>query len=407
MAGPGSSPGEPRSPSSSSWRTGACPPVREPSNVAEPRVRPRVPHLRTLRERGAICLRIAETRDGVPEKTRQERAVPAPYWTPVASFLAAPSDTILGRLARGSAGSIEGEQQNAWEQAIPILRTALAPGFGALFLEFEVPRRASRVDAVWLAGSAVFPIEFKCGATGYLRADLDQAWDYALDLKNFHRGSRKAAILPILVATHASWSDTTWPPPHADGVRVSVDPVQWFLHPVTDTRSSNYLEDAATEFQVQGLELDWTCVTWDADLRSAADGWEHRSFRGDAWTHVRQPERRQYLLNAYRVLLTRARQGMVLFIPPPGDPTDRTRPPGVYDRTFEYLARAGIETVQGRCPRHPGTACAGQPRSTDAAPGRPGLLPESPAPGSIVSWQARTSEDPSTPWNDTFARSRG
>ena len=162
---------------------------------------------------------MAETLDEVPVGNRPDPTVPAPYWTPVASFLAAPSDTILGRLARGSAGSIEGEQQNAWEQTIPILKTALAPGVGTVFLEFEVPRLGSRIDAVWLAGAAVFPIEFKCGATGYPRGDLDQAWDYALDLKNFHRGSRDAAILPILVATHASWSDTPWPPPHADGVR--------------------------------------------------------------------------------------------------------------------------------------------------------------------------------------------
>jgi hypothetical protein len=96
--------------------------------------------------------------------------------------------------------------------------------------------------------------------------------------------------------------------PHASDIRVNIDPVHWFLSPAKDTRSSLYLEDAATEFQVQGLELDWTIVTWDADLRWSGDDWCYHSFRGAKWTDVKKPERRQYLKNAYRVLLTRARQ---------------------------------------------------------------------------------------------------
>ncbi|MCE9642070.1 MAG: DUF2075 domain-containing protein, partial [Betaproteobacteria bacterium] len=95
--------------------------------------------------------------------------------------------------------------------------------------------------------------------------------------------------------------------PHAIDIRVNIDPVHWFLSPAKDTRSSLYLEDAATEFQVQGLELDWTIVTWDADLRWSGDDWSYHSFRGAKWTDVKKPERRQYLKNAYRVLLTRAR----------------------------------------------------------------------------------------------------
>ena len=114
--------------------------------------------------------------------------------------------------------------------------------------------------------------------------------------------------------------------PHAIDVRVNVDPVQWFLNDRHDTRSSYYLEDAATEFQVQGLELDWVCVTWDADLRRHAETWRYHSFRGDAWTTIHKEDRKRYLLNAYRVLLTRARQGMVIFVPP-GDESDPTRAP--------------------------------------------------------------------------------
>ncbi|HYX21564.1 MAG TPA: DUF2075 domain-containing protein [Thermoanaerobaculia bacterium] len=132
--------------------------------------------------------------------------------------------------------------------------------------------------------------------------------------------------------------------PHAIDIRYQVDPVQWFLNDRTDTRSSYYLEDAATEFQIQGLELDWVCVTWDADLRLRPAGWSHHSFRGDGWTNIHKDDRKRYQLNAYRVLLTRARQGMVIFVPP-GDPSDPTREPGFYDDTWGYLKGLGIAAV--------------------------------------------------------------
>jgi hypothetical protein len=132
--------------------------------------------------------------------------------------------------------------------------------------------------------------------------------------------------------------------PHAIDVRVNVDPVQWFLNDRHDTRSSYYLEDAATEFQVQGLELDWVCMTWDADLRRQGESWRFHSFRGDAWATMHKEDRKRYLLNAYRVLLTRARQGMVIFVPP-GDESDPTRVPAFYDDTYEYLARLGVAQV--------------------------------------------------------------
>jgi DUF2075 family protein len=128
-------------------------------------------------------------------------------------------------------------------------------------------------------------------------------------------------------------------------VRVNIDPVHWFLDGKEDTRSSFYLEDAATEFQVQGLELDWTCVTWDGDLRYTPNGWGYYDFRGDAWINVVKAERKQYLLNAYRVLLTRARQGMVLFVPI-GDPLDPTRSSSMYDPTFDYLSGLGIPVLE-------------------------------------------------------------
>lgn len=129
--------------------------------------------------------------------------------------------------------------------------------------------------------------------------------------------------------------------PHAIDIRVAVDPVHYFLNDRDDTRSSYYLEDAATEFQVQGLELDWACVTWDADFRFHEAGWRHHDFRGNRWINVANPDNRAYQRNAYRVLLTRARQGMVIFVPP-GDRDDPTRSPEYYDGTFEYLRGLGI-----------------------------------------------------------------
>lgn len=129
--------------------------------------------------------------------------------------------------------------------------------------------------------------------------------------------------------------------PHAIDVRVEVDPKHWFLNGKGDTRSSYYLEDAATEFQVQGLELDWVCVTWDADLRYSPNGWTHHDFRGKSWCNIGVAEKKRYQRNAYRVLLTRARQGMAIFVPP-GDPDDPTRRPEFYDETYSYLREIGI-----------------------------------------------------------------
>jgi hypothetical protein len=133
--------------------------------------------------------------------------------------------------------------------------------------------------------------------------------------------------------------------PHAIDVRSPMDPVHWFLDYKDDVRSSYYLEDVATEFQVQGLELDWACVVWDGDFRYTEAGWRHFSFAGDRWNQIRKPERQMYLKNAYRVLLTRARQGMVVVVPE-GDAIDPTRAPGHYDPTFEYLCRIGFHSIE-------------------------------------------------------------
>lgn len=134
--------------------------------------------------------------------------------------------------------------------------------------------------------------------------------------------------------------------------------VHWFLEDKTDIRSSNYLEDAATEIQVQGLELDYTCVLWDADLRCENGRWRYFNFNGrTAWREEAGQtesslERRKYMQNAYRVLLTRARIGMVICVPEgnsnktvDGFPEDATRLPEFYDGTYEYLKSIGLEEI--------------------------------------------------------------
>ena len=134
--------------------------------------------------------------------------------------------------------------------------------------------------------------------------------------------------------------------------------VHWFLEDKVDTRSSNYLEDAATEIQVQGLELDYTCLLWDADMRFNNDEWHFYKFNGKTSWNEQLPvseskqELRKYMLNAYRVLLTRARSGMVICVPegnsnktPSGFWEDSTRLPEYYDGTYDYLKSLGIEEI--------------------------------------------------------------
>lgn len=155
-------------------------------------------------------------------------------------------------------------------------------------------------------------------------------------LKEQARGSERYGIVASSQAQRLK--------PHAIDVKSPMDPIHWFLDAKEDVRSSYYLEDVATEFHVQGLELDWACVTWDADFRYGQDGWEHSSFCGDRWNRIRKPERQMYLKNAYRVLLTRARQGMVIVVPE-GDPNDPTRKREYYDGTFDYLRRIGFVVI--------------------------------------------------------------
>jgi shikimate kinase len=132
--------------------------------------------------------------------------------------------------------------------------------------------------------------------------------------------------------------------PQSIFVKSPTNPIHWFLNGKDDVRSSYYLEDVATEFDVQGLELDWVCIAWDADFRYSSKGWEHWSFKGSRWNKIKKTHRQNYLKNAYRVLLTRARQGMVIVVPN-GDKNDPTRHPSYYDPTYELLKSIGLPTI--------------------------------------------------------------
>jgi len=163
-----------------------------------------------------------------------------------------------------------------------------------------------------------------------LTRDLGKAKQW---LRDMARGSERYGIIVSSQAERLK--------PHAIDVKSPMEPIHWFLNGKDDVRSSYYLENVATEFDIQGLELDWACVTWDADFRCSNKGWEHWSFKGKRWEHINAPERQIYQKNAYRVLLTRARQGMVIVVPM-GDSEDLTRKPQYYDATFNYLKDIGL-----------------------------------------------------------------
>lgn len=154
------------------------------------------------------------------------------------------------------------------------------------------------------------------------------------------RGSQRSGVLACSSAQRLK--------PEGIYVPTEIDVKNWFLAPSDDLRSSNKLEIVASEFKVQGLEIDWAIVCWDADLRRGkkGDGWDHYSFRGTKWYHRNKPEQQRYLVNSYRVLLTRARQGMVLFVPKGVDPEeDPTRNHEYYDAIYEYFLSCGIKEL--------------------------------------------------------------
>ena len=167
-----------------------------------------------------------------------------------------------------------------------------------------------------------------------LTRDLDKAKEW---LRTHARGNERYGLLVSSKAYRLK--------PLAIDVRCKPDTVHWFLDDINDVRSSLFLEDAASEFDVQGLELDWTCVVWDGDLRYTQEGWNFFEFNGgNKWNKIQKSDRQSYLINAYRVLLTRARQGMIICVPE-GSPDDHSRMPEYYDSTYNYLKSLGVEEI--------------------------------------------------------------
>lgn len=175
--------------------------------------------------------------------------------------------------------------------------------------------------------------EFKDRYPLYLTRELERAKRW---LEGKARGSERYGIVVSSQAYRLK--------PLAIDVRLQPDVEHWFLADKTDVRSSLFLEDAATEFDIQGLELDWTCLVWDGDFRYTPDGWDHFAFKGSKWNKIRNKDAQSYQLNAYRVLMTRARQGMIICVPE-GNSEDHTRLPEFYNTTYEYLKSIGIEEI--------------------------------------------------------------
>jgi hypothetical protein len=210
-------------------------------------------------------------------------------------------------------------------------------------LHLSVSLRSFRAENVSLLIKQILDIESESARETYyslnknypivLTRDLTKAKQW---LKEQARGTERYGIVVSSQAYRLK--------PHAIDVKSPIDPINWFLNDKDDVRSSYYLEDVATEFHIQGLELDWACITWDGDFRYKDGAWDKWSFEGSRWKKIIKPERQMYLKNAYRVLLTRARQGMVIVVPY-GDENDHTRKPEFYDSTYEYLKGIGFPVL--------------------------------------------------------------
>ena len=212
---------------------------------------------------------------------------------------------------------------------------------------FRAETLSSFVHACLNFSPSAIPLYRDVSRKGYpvvLTRDINKARTW---LRQMARGSQQTGILVTKVAARFK--------PQAVNVLAQGDEnaVHWFLEDKTDIRSSNYLEEAATEIQVQGLELDYACVLWDADMRCENGKWAYYKFNGkNKWNPEKNEEQRKYMLNAYRVLLTRARQGIVICVPEgnsrlnsEGFPEDATRLPKFYDGTYEYLKSWGITSI--------------------------------------------------------------
>ena len=167
----------------------------------------------------------------------------------------------------------------------------------------------------------------------YLTRDLEKAKD---KLRRWARGTERIGLVASSNAIRLK--------PYGIFVKGEIDPTLWFLKGKGDIRSSHYLEDVATEFDVQGLEIDWVGVCWDANFRIEDGRWVTYNFSGSKWQSVHDLQKQKYIANSYRVLLTRGRQGIVIFVPE-GDDSDPTRKKTFYDQTYDFLKNCRIAEI--------------------------------------------------------------
>ncbi len=199
----------------------------------------------------------------------------------------------------------------------------------SIFVDALLNNEVKKTEEVYNIISEKYPV--------YVTRDYSKAKKW---VRNQVRGSQRCGVLACSSAQRLK--------PEGIYVPKEIDVKNWFLAPPNDLRSSNMLEVVASEFKVQGLEIDWAIVCWDADLRRNDDNsdWLYYNFRGSKWVRRNQAEQRRYLLNSYRVLLTRARQGMIIFVPEGVDEEeDPTRNKEYYDRIYNYLLSCGIKEL--------------------------------------------------------------
>ena len=173
------------------------------------------------------------------------------YSSTIYDFCNQAPDQILGEIARAHSFDLTGFQRDAWIEQTNLLKEVLFSHKGKIYFEFSIPRMGRRIDAVVIIGPAVFVIEFKVGASSYETADLDQVMDYALDLRNFHEGSHKATLVPILVATKAS----------AINYELNVLPDDGIFSPICS--NSENLDNSISSVLNLLLEQSIDCSAWE------------------------------------------------------------------------------------------------------------------------------------------------
>lgn len=226
----------------------------------------------------------------------------------------------------------------SWASMIQGLQVTENPGLhlAASVRSFRTPKLAEFVKALLDLSrekAAALYTEIREKYPIVLTRNLSKAKEW---VKQQSRGSTRYGMLAASGALRLK--------PEGIYVKNDTSVPNWFLNGKEDVRSSYALEDVVTEFDVQGLELDYSIVAWDADLRLINGKWTYNRFSGDKWQTLHDEEKQLYLKNAYRVLLTRARQGMAIFVPR-GSNSDATRLPAFYDELYEYLRRTGIECL--------------------------------------------------------------